>query len=371
MFSLVVPTYNRPFFLQRLLRYYADLVFPHPIVVADSSFGPALEQNRKLLESVRNVLSISHQVYLHTINPYDKLAAALGSLESPYAGVCADDDFLVPEGIAKCLDFLKSHPDYVMAHGLSMAFIATGDGVDQLNSIQSAATYPQNTIDSDSAIERLADHLARYTATYYSVHRRPQLQSNLQRSARLTVDYRFGELLASCLSIVQGKARCLNALYMVRQIELTPPTRKYSEKMLPWREILKVNDFPARYTRFRDCLIEELTAVSGISIERAADAVDRSFGKYISQCTSAAPTSVNSPAARFYRLMKTMPAAVLKAIVDRQLMPLIRAPRASYRRVLALQDEMSLISLLNPKSPFHKEFMQVYKYLKPGAADRV
>jgi glycosyltransferase domain-containing protein len=381
-FSLVVPTYNRPVFLQRLLRYYAELRFPHAVVVADSSSGSALEENRKLIGSAQKSLGISHQVFAPDTSPYGKLASTLGSLESTYAAVCADDDFIVPDGVARCLDFLEANPQYSIAHGRSTAvLVAERSAAAQDSEIWGASTYPQRTIDADSPVERLEDHLRCYTATYYSVHRRLQLAANLRQANDYTVDYRFGELLASCLSIIQGKAKCLDVMYMVRQAELGPATRKYSEKMLPWDNLLLLDDFSIRYSRFRGCLAEELVATSGIAAEDAQAVVNRAFLSYLAPNLYAAVgaddwkkerdkatiNQLHRPAQRMRRLIRALPAATRAAIVDRQLLRMIKDPRASYHQMLAMNDDMSLPALLNSRSPFHGQFMSVYKYLKPGA----
>jgi glycosyltransferase domain-containing protein len=374
MFSLVVPTYNRPFFLERLLRYYAHLHFAFPLVVADSSFGPSLDENLRIVGSVKSSLTVTHQIYSPDMNPYAKLATTLATSQSKYAAVCADDDFLVPDGIAKCLDFLEAHPDYSIAHGRSAAVLIAARSDNGLNGeIRDSSTYPQRTIESDDPASRLEDHLTRHTATYYSIHRRLQILANLQQADDQTVDYRFGELLASCLSIIQGKAKCLDVLYMVRRAELGPPTRKYSEKMLPWDDLAMLDDFSIRCSRFQSCLAKELSIACGSSIEDANAEVSRAFLLYLALNSSSAVGQESRRLAgrcieRIGRLLQTLPGVARAAILDGELLRVLKDPRSSYRRVLAMKDEMSLPSLLNSRSPFHEQFMDIHRYLQPDPA---
>jgi glycosyltransferase domain-containing protein len=370
MFSLVIPTYNRPQFLERLLHYYVDQNFSHPIVVADSSSGSALEANQKLITSFQGSLSITYRVFSPDTAPYLKLAATIRSLEDKYVAICADDDFIVPDALDRCVDFLEENADWAIAHGRTTAVrvLDTGEG----NEIVGAYTYPQRTIDSADPVERLEDHLRCYTATYYSVHRRTQLAKNLQLANDQTIDYRFGELLPSCLSIIQGKSKCLDVLYMVRQADSGSATSKYSEKMLPWDDLLLVGDFSIRYSKFRGCLEEELAAVSGTSTAEAQAVVDEGFRAYLARNLSvdeANKSRNRMPKERAYRLVRTLRLATQMAIVDRRFLRMIRDPRSSYREALtrgsfSRSDEMSLPALLNSRSPFHEQFMKVYKYMK-------
>ena len=360
MFSLVIPTFNRAFYFERLLSYYSDLHFEHSIVVADSSSGSSLETNREVVEATQKNLNVSHQIYPADTPPYAKLVRTLCSLRSPYVAVCADDDFIIPSGLAKCVEFLDANPGYSIAHGYTTAvLVVRGDS--EREQIKDASSYPQRGIELETAADRLVDHLSHYTATYYSVHRRAQLAVSLQRASDRTVDYRFGELLSSCLSLIRGKARRLDVLYMVRQADLEPP--KYAEKMMPWHELLVVEDFPKRYAEFRDCLADELMHASTLSVEEANAVVDRGFASYLAENVTSNNDHGQRPLDRALRAIRSLPLAVRAAILDGEFLGMIRDPRQSYRRVAAMQDKMSLPSLLNARSPFHSDFMHVYRHL--------
>src|SRR5205807_487 len=80
-----------------------------------------------------------------------------------------------------------------------------------------SSSYRQRAIESADPLERLRDHLSNYTATFYSLHRRADLQRNLALTYDYAPDYQFGEILPSSLSVIQGKVACIDALYVVRQ----------------------------------------------------------------------------------------------------------------------------------------------------------
>jgi len=152
--SLIIPTHNRPpYLLERLLRYFVEVGLAYPIVVADSSGEPAADANQAVLTSLGDALDVRYVGYRPDMNPYSKIAASLDMVESKYSAICADDDFLVPRAIEKCVQFLESNPDYAAAHGrlVSMYPLRVSRGVSKL------WTYSccQHTIDSADPCLRL------------------------------------------------------------------------------------------------------------------------------------------------------------------------------------------------------------------------
>ena len=348
-FSLVIPTFNRPVFLQRLLNYYCDLRASFGIVVADSSSGSALEENLSMTARAQQILDVKHQAYPSDTAPYKKLTDALGKIKSEYAAICADDDFITPDGVAAGVEFLQHNSGYSIAHGCAAAVWILSGG-----EIQGASTYPQRSIELDDAAARLEDHLRDYTATYYSIHRREQLVSNMERADAQTVDYRLGELLPSCLSVIQGKAKALDVLYMVRQADFEPP--KYGEKMLAWDDLITRDDFPDRYEKFRACLADELTRASSANRDEANRVVDGAFLSYISATVSSKEDRATF-VQRLRQIFRGLPLAPRLATMGRSLL----GKKADTDK----HDEMSLPNLLDPHSSFHSQFMNIYRYLDP------
>ena len=365
MISLIIPTYNRPQFLERLLRYYRELNFPYTIVVADSSPAPACEANQNVVASLHDALSIRYELYRPDINPALKITQALDMVDSKYAVFCADKDFLVPRAIEQCARYLEANPDYSVAHGRAAA----------IQSIEASPgrrilswSYPQRTVDWDEPGIRLHDHLQNYTATFYSVHRRLELMRNVQLAVENTTDFRFGELLPSCLSVIQGKVRCLDVLCLVRQRHPDYSTARRN----PWSSVLTSDDFSQRLAQFCNCLAEELAGVAGMPITEAKGAVNHAFAPYLARLKAPgpSPSAFEQTVQRAWRVMRVLPAAARSALLDRQLVAMIRSPRDAYRQLhreralLLNQDDMSIGKLLDPRSPFHADFLPIYEYVR-------
>jgi hypothetical protein len=292
-----------------------------------------------------------------------KIARALEKADSEYAAICADDDFIVPKSIEQCVRFLEANSGYSVASG-SAARIVTY--VNYRNSQYSLHTYTyrQRTIESDEPRLRLRDHLGDYVPTFYSVHRRLDLIHNMQLAYDNTSDNLclFAELLPSCLSLVQGKAKRLNILYMVRQ---SHPDSE-AAGAIPRRAGLALDDFPQRYVRFRNCLAEELASVTHMSVAEAGDVVDDAFQVYRKHLLSEKSDTVR----RAQRLLRVLPTSIRLAFFDRQLLAMLQAPLQVYHQLqfehdlLCKQDDDMLINkLLDHRSPFHTDFLPIYELM--------
>ena len=107
--TLLIPTHERPAYLKRILDYYREL--PLQILVGDSS---AAAYDEPLPGNV---------TYIHYPDAefYEKMNLFVRRAATPYAVLCADDDFIAPGGMQAALAFLKDNPDYASATWSSLA----------------------------------------------------------------------------------------------------------------------------------------------------------------------------------------------------------------------------------------------------------
>src|SRR5262249_18527346 len=91
-YTLLIPTFNRPAYLSRLLSYLAARRFPYPVRVLDSSSSEASSQNSETVS--RAALDVAHEVYDPATPVHAKIGLGVSSVESTYCSLCADDDVL-------------------------------------------------------------------------------------------------------------------------------------------------------------------------------------------------------------------------------------------------------------------------------------
>ena len=109
--TLIIPTYNRHNYLTRILDYYSNVNLR--ILVADSS------QNEYPFKNTYQIDYFHYPNYM----PSKKLADIIQKVKTPYVFMCADDDFIIPRAIEKCIKFLDKNSDYSSAQGIYFSFI--------------------------------------------------------------------------------------------------------------------------------------------------------------------------------------------------------------------------------------------------------
>jgi glycosyltransferase domain-containing protein len=343
MFSLVLPTKNHPDFLERLLAYYRGANLKEQIFIADSS-----DENR--IAAVRDVigrcpsLNIKYRLFGPEISVAEKLAQILQEVDTEFVAPTADDDFFTTAGLKQAVDFLKSHPDYCVAHGHAIIFGVEPGPVygDRLLT----SRYTQRSIQHPSASERLLDNFTRYSTTWYSTHRTSNLASNMRKIADLQLD--DAELLASGLCAAQGKTRKLNVLYMVRQAH--GRKRVYLPDAFDW---ISNPEWAAQYALFETCLAEVLVLEDDIVAETARATVKQAFWKYVSIRLTKEWSFHHTPKTRSVAQLKSDLAPHAPWLVD------------AWQRVSSLlpgEDTQWLFpALLRRSSPYHQDFMPIYR----------
>lgn len=270
--TLLVPTMNRPSFVARLLRYYAGQGFGGRIAIADSSNVDDAARTRQTAEALRSRLDV-----LHVTVPGLGLAVACQQLidrvSTQYAAFLPDDDFLVPAALDRCVSFLSEHPEYAAAHGAGVTI--TLDSNQLHGRVVRCGYYPQPVIEADSAAQRLRDHLSNYTVSLFAVHRTTTLKA-MYADVHVPQDTSFAaEVLPCCTTVIMGKVKELEGLYLVRQshnLRLELPT------MFDWVAS------PAWYSSYQATvasLARALAENGDLSAEAAHATVKEGFRQYV------------------------------------------------------------------------------------------
>jgi len=339
MITLLLPTMNRSDFLIRQLRYYEEIGFEGCICIGDSSSSEHVERTQRVIETLRGKLNIVYQEY-PGINDAVCLKRLLDLVSTPYAAFVADDDFLVPSALNQCTKFLGEHPDYAAAHG--MGIVITLDSGELYGQIVQCGHYRQPVIEAESASQRLGDHLDHYSVTLFSVHRIESWRA-MYRDVHLLRDKTFrSELLPCCKSVILGKSKKLDCLYVVRQDH---EQRYLLPDMYDW---ITNPEWYFSYLVFRDGLAEALTLQDNISIEKAQKVVKQAFWSYLAMFLSQQLGSWRGSRNRWRQVAGTIPGV-------RRIWQLLHSQRPKQH------SELSLSALLRPSSPYHADFMPVYK----------
>jgi glycosyltransferase domain-containing protein len=352
MLTVIVPTRNRSPYLLRLLSYYREQHFNHRLLILDSSDPEHARKNRLAVDSLKGSFEIEHKLYGSEVLSVQKVDDALSSVDTPYAVLGADDDFIIPATLNLALEFLQSHTDYSLVHGEAITFsLESGTAWGQLEAVW---RHDQGNIENPSGGERLVNHFTNYSTTWHSVHRTKRLRENLLATSRLQTDLSFGELLPSGLSLIQGKAKKLDGLYMARQGNTA---KLYVEvNLFDW---ITSPNWPQRYDNFRDCLAEALVHQDQIGLEEARAKVKEAFWSYLAKYLARQKNHLYPSASvhdnSWRQVARSLPGA--------------RRIRETFRHLNKRDDhEISLPGLLQPSSPYHADFMPVYRAVTTAPA---
>jgi len=275
MITILIPTYNRPGYLKRILGYYNDFRVAYNIIVADSSSDEIKKANEETISSFSN-LGLKHLSYPPEVNPYLKIADAIGHVNTKYCVICADDDFTTPNGINQSVNFLESNPDSAIAHGRYISFWLERRGNGQYFRWQ--PTYSALSITFEHPEQRLTYHLSNYcTPTLYAVHRTALLRLIVAETLKAKLDtLLFSELLVSMLAVVYGKTKHLDVLYAGRDAT--------SIRSVHWptlADLIRAGTYDIEYGKFRDCLAIHLSNNSQLDLLNSKRVVDEAMSAYM------------------------------------------------------------------------------------------
>ncbi|PWI48900.1 hypothetical protein CEE45_03985 [Candidatus Heimdallarchaeota archaeon B3_Heim] len=287
--SLVIPTYNRPSHLQRLLTYFDKQNVNYEILVPDSSSDEIKASNEKII-STFSKLRINHlDQFSSETNFYHKIAQTVDFLDMKYTVLCADDDYITPKALDQSIAFLEKNSDYTAVGGYYLSFLTKVNRSNKkkfywkeyLSSINQIKAYASLT--SSDPKSRLISHLSFYIPTLYYVHETNFLRmiqkESLPYIKELNFAASFGELLLDMLTIIYGKIKTLDIFYGAR--ESVPTTKVLYSKYAGVIKPIKDGTYNYYYGKFKNCLVKHLSQEGGISDQESNNVIDQGMNFYL------------------------------------------------------------------------------------------
>jgi glycosyltransferase domain-containing protein len=290
--AIILPTQNRPFYLARALRFYEEECLSFDVHLADSSD----HQNKDLVKKIvrASSLNITMHDYEHGICPTKKFQDTLMAIDAEYFLMIADDDFILPDAISKCVQFLRENEDYSVAHGRSYRFSILE------NLDLKIASYLQHCLDMSDPVIRFISHMEDWSTSAYSVQRTKNVKEIVQFYAGFAGDIRSMEIYWYASNVLRGKVAKLELPYMFRQIGLPKEWRK--NDFYVWAEEAKYHE------KLIEKLSEELSSASGLSKKSCDDICRKSLRRWIKDHRPFSFINIFGYSVRYYKnkfLMKT------------------------------------------------------------------
>lgn len=336
--SIVIPTFNRPDFIRRLLSYYSERKFEGVIHVGDSSDAHHRNDTENFIRKLQGTLRVQYHLCPNMNEPKTSVAL-IEKVKTPYVAWLPDDDFLTPSGLSQCASFLEKNPDYSVAHGTAIMIILEKSGPFG----KPESTGPHGRIESvlqERAQQRLLAHLGNFFTLSFGVHRTSQMKEAYARVAEVE-DKGVAEFLATCFSVLQGKIEKLDCFYLVRQGH----DQRYDlPDVYDW--VMRADWLPS-YQIFFSELMRKLAKEDGLSEKEAAAIVKRIFWRYLTNSFSCKwQNKYVTNHSRVKKTIKKIPGA-------KQLWEEIRSFLPSGKFLLP--------ALLRKTSPYHNDFMPIFR----------
>lgn len=273
--TILIPTFNRPEKLNRLLNFLKELQTPHRVIVLD---GSAQDLKQLIQEIVSFYPFASLRSYGSELHLGLRCLDGLSAVQSEYVVFCADDDFVFPSAISDCVDFLDKNAGYAAAMGGVRALFYGNQGGVRGRAF-AVADRLSNCVefDQDEFIQR---SLAYWSFTligsvplFYCVRRTSEARTTFGLLTEKT-KYSAMELLTNASLLISGKISILDTPFGLRD---------YSSE--PIRE--NIRDDPSAYFEERDLeyVKEKLTLLLASQESLELRDAERTVATLISFCT--------------------------------------------------------------------------------------
>lgn len=281
-YTIIITTNNRPMLFKRVLTYYNQSNEKNRIIVADTSDDKIQQKNKQTISSYPN-LDVFYLTDFPGLNEFPgpsgqflKIAEAMKYVKDKYCLTCADDDFIIPEGIRKSIEFLEKNQDYVVAQGQYMGFDVSKSSEGKPVFRWKYDNKPESNTHSNPR-DRLMQQMSNYMLTIYAVHRTETMKLVWDETIRTKNLGVFGELTASMLTSVYGKIKGLDVLYNFRQ-DRRPDSMCFQAKKL--YDYVTDGTYYDRYSRLKKCIAPHLAKKTDMSLKEAEKVVDKGWAEH-------------------------------------------------------------------------------------------
>ena len=287
--TLVIPTYNRNYYLSRCLWYHAHFPFGE-IIVADSSPEEKKVVNRETVQKIREMfganiryLEYEPETEKYGGDIYRKWGDAVQHVETEYSQIVTDKEFLIPTTVNQCIEYLEQHHDYSSSMGIRY-------NLERGKKLRSWSPHVLS-FEDETILERLQEYNnAEYPdELFLSIQRTENHKIAYQNIEKYNIDdIRFGECTLELQTLIFGK------------------TKRFSDKVGKIRDITNLkkmyiltnrndssstrypllNDYPNKRMdslnqKFRDCIINTTDTIKKNKSDTADNEIIESIIKNI------------------------------------------------------------------------------------------
>lgn len=217
--SLVIPTKNRKYWIERMLKYYIKVKFSGNIILADSSDQYNLDilvkkytyENNDFVPNIKIIACPK-------LRAEQAILRALKYVKTKYVLVINDDDIILSKNLEHGLKFLERNKDYVGFIGRSFSIKTKNDQPFCKDVI--LKNYNLHSSSKNCAINRCVDYISEPSNCVMVVMTTLLAKKAFSFSNSLDPYHQhfiFGEIIHGLIVCGTGKIKMFNFSYCVRQ----------------------------------------------------------------------------------------------------------------------------------------------------------
>ena len=349
--TIVIPTKNRPQYIERILTYYLSLNFIGNIVILDSSD----EEVAQHIEKYINDIDKENYTYTFSLGlPTTVIKENLNLIKTKYTSLLGDDDYAIPTGILRSIEYLTNNPDVAACRGEALKIRDSNLSSDSISRYWNFFNRVE-----DSSGDRVIKHFSDYHSPQFHVCRSEifiKAFSNAPSISEMEAGYDWligDELVTAALMLAYGKFASIEGLHLVRTNSIEAKERRVT--------LLDDETSLGKEMAVRDLTNKLATAVSeqdAITFEEAEKIAISILDKpiFTQKYNGAINESFKGflkPLLQFLNLFKLCLALRRNFYITKEkVFSLIFESKNKH---------IGLKNLLNPDNFYHEEFMPVYR----------
>ena len=266
--TILIYTLDRPAYVARQVSYLKAVLPQYRVMVGDGSTGSFAAENAAAVQASGHSLA-EYRPY-PGVSPAPRLLNLLREVDTPLVVICADDDFLIPEGFLASIEIMTKDRSLAVCQGASIGM----PGPSENGMAHWGFNCKIGDIVCADPAERVAHHLNPYAHTFYGVHRTPSMLEIIGRISAPPFTLALGctgELAQSVLTAASGGLRWLPIPYLCRE----PSLRRW-----PFELEVVHPDFSAAIDAVRSFLVERCTQPGQPANMLAGKLFDHSAANY-------------------------------------------------------------------------------------------
>lgn len=216
--SVLLPTKNNFDKIKHCVKYYSKILNQHmQLFILDSSDEYIYLKQYEFLKNL-NCKYIKHlSIEGKSCQVQKKF---LDNIDSQYVTFTGDDDYLVIDGIEKCIQFLDKNNEFIAAHGYAYNLTLSSREKNKIININKYNSLVGGN-DNQTSLNRIKQQFKNYNTTTFGIHRISNYKKlmsfiNLKNNKNENENIFNDELLPNFLSSCYGKMKFINELYLFR-----------------------------------------------------------------------------------------------------------------------------------------------------------